>query len=341
MSPSRPCLAALVVLATSGGGPGRARATENGTRSTAGESRKEPKTMNPPTEPDRNYDFTFRSQMDTMGPDLAGYLQVLRVQGATGHAVMVLNRYGGDLIRRPVGLFGATLTKMQTAAVGGAVDGIRWAELPQPKGGDINAAILSIDYSAGKKIVQRSFNARNTELLQALAPVMDQVTALSQELEQHPLRALDVSVAQAGTGFRVSVRNVGSGPVLLADPRHLATPTAGPRATVRVASAPPGMPFSRLLWESVPLEPLGAAPAVLTLEPGKAHEVGTVAWAAKAAGDHYVQAVWQDYVGPAVDPKTVMDAIPAPDKLGDPRPYVIRGAAFSGYTKFTADKPRR
>lgn len=295
--------------------------------------------MSQPAHEDRDFHFSFRSEMDKIAPDLAGYMQVIRVDGATGKAVMLLNRYGGDLAERPVGLFGMALSKPQVAGVAEAIERIKWAELPRPQGGDINAAVLSIDFSRGTKIIQRSLNSRNAELLRELAPVMNQVTALSSALREHPLRAVTVSVAQSGDGFRLTLRNVGSGPVLLADPRHVPPGSQKTRAVIRVAAAPPGVDFTDLVWESVPLAPLGSAPAVVILGPGKTHEVNTVAWTAKQGGDHYLQAAWKDYVGPQVNPHDVMDAVPDPDKMGDPRPYVIRGAAFSTDVKFVASRP--
>ena len=55
-----------------------------------------------------------------------------------------------------------------------------------------------------------------------------------------------------------------------------------------------------------------------------------------------VRASWEDYVGPEVDPKTVMPMIPEPDHaVQDPRPYVMRGAAFSKTVAFVVDGKRR
>jgi hypothetical protein len=299
--------------------------------------------MTQPADEERNYDFTFRSEMDRVAPELFAYQQVVRVHGASGQAVMLQNRHGGDMIRLPVGLFGTTLSKQQVAKVATTLDAIKWSELPRPKGGDINAAILSIDYSRGARIIQRSLNSRNTELLQALTPVMDQVSELGRVLEASPRRTVEVSVARTPQGFKLILRNAGTGPVLVADPR---LPPGGanggkPRGAVRVAAAPPKVDFTDLTWEAIALAPLGAAPAVVTIDPGKTHEFETVPWAGPTPGDHWAQASWEDYAGPDIDPKTVMPMLPAPDQLDDARPYLVRGAAFSAYVKFSIDKARR
>ncbi len=69
-----------------------------------------------------HYKLTFRSTMDRIGndPELFAYLQVFRIDGATGKAVMLVNRQGGDLPGVPIGVFAATLKKDQIMALGTA-----------------------------------------------------------------------------------------------------------------------------------------------------------------------------------------------------------------------------
>ena len=310
-------------------------------------SKLEPR-MSDPNDPSR-FRFTFRSDMDRVGlgpdPDLFVYLNVLRVDGHSRRAVMVENRVGGDIPDRPVGLFATTLTKEQVAALGAAVEGIKWNELPELKGADISAATLAVDYSRGTKIIQRAFNARNWDFLKAIAPVMSQVTDLMNLVRAHPARALHVAVARTDSGFKLILRNVGTGPVIIADPRLPGSAPPATRGAVRVAPVRPPVPLGSFSYPPpmtpVPLAPLGHAPALVTLAAGKSLEVETLSWSAPAPGKYLAEGTWEDYQGPDVNPKTVMPTIPDPDQAAtDVLPYLIRGAAVSNGVPFTIEKGR-
>ena len=111
-----------------------------------------------------SFHFVFRSLTDRAGPNLYVYMYVLRVDGASRRVVMLLNRNGADRPGLPAGLFATTLSKEQATALREAVEGIKWNELPELRGGDISAAALSLDYSRGSRIIQRSFNAYNVRI---------------------------------------------------------------------------------------------------------------------------------------------------------------------------------
>jgi hypothetical protein len=285
----------------------------------------------------RDYHLTFRSQMDPMGSDMFGYLNVIRVDGASGRAVMVLNRHGGDTVH-PIGLFAATLPAVQVNAIATAVDGIKWSDLPRPRGGDVNAATLSLEYAQGSRIIQRTFNARNGEFLQALSPVMNQIDRLGSLLLGQPSRAVDVAVVRTTQGFKLVLRNLGTGPVMVADPRQPAGASGVTRGKVEIAEreeATPGSFSAPPTFSPVPLQPPGNAPQFVVLAPGQTFTVETVAWTPPAPGKYFAQAEWQDYAGPTVNPKTVMPMIPDPGASeGDARPYMIRGTVFSDSIKF-------
>jgi hypothetical protein len=291
----------------------------------------------------RDFTFSFRSESGAIAPPLFAYLQVLSVQGASGRVMMLLNRQGGDL-SHPVGLFGVTLAPDRLAAVTAAVESIKWNELPEPTGGDISAATLSIAYTRDKRTIQRSFSARSREFMHAVAPVMTQVEEIGEALEQHPLRALKVEVVRIPRGFKLVIRNIGTGPVMLADARTPGKKPGTTRGTITIARTELGTEptsFNRPAFEPLPLQPLGQAPPHVVLAPGQAHEVETVPWTPARPGHYFAGGTWEDYAGPVVDPKAVMPMIPDPDHLNDPRPYVLRGAAFSNDINFTIEKPQR
>jgi hypothetical protein len=102
----------------------------------------------------RNYTLTFRSEMDGVAPGVFAYLTVMRIDGLSGRAAMLVNRHNGDIVH-PVGLFGTKLPQLQVEGLAAVIDSIKWGALPKPTSGDVNAATLSIDYAHGSRIIQR------------------------------------------------------------------------------------------------------------------------------------------------------------------------------------------
>lgn len=284
------------------------------------------------------YTFTFRAEAGGGGAGPAQYSTLLRVDGARGRALLLLNRHNGDTVRRPIGLFATTLSPVETSQLAAVIDAVRWAELPRPEGGDVSAAMLGLDYARGGRIVQRRFNARNHALIEALAPLMSAVDELSSTLLTEPRRAIDVSLQRTGRGFTLTLRNVGTGPVMLADPRALG------RASIAVAPdvrPTPGRFSPMPTFLPVPLEAPAAPGTSISLAAGQTCDMDSVAWAAPAAGSYVAQGSWKDYAGPAAEPDALLPALPdGEDVDSDPRAYPLRGAAFSGYVHFTAEKRR-
>lgn len=286
-----------------------------------------------------HYRLTFRSTMDRIGndPELFAYLNVLRIDGATGRAIMVLNREGGDLPGRPVGLFAATLKKEQILALGTAIEGVKWNETGGMKGGDITAATLSLDYARGTRIVQRDFNAMNGQALNAISAVMNEITNLMRMVGSHPARAIDVAVVRGPSGFKLVIRNVGTGAVAIADPRHPGRHDGSSCGWVGAAQDIPPVPGSG----PIPLHPagfppLGAAPPLVTIPAGKSIEVDTVAWAPSKSGKYFARGNWENYSPVGGEAKAFLPLVPDPVEIDhDTRPYRIRGAVFSAALFFT------
>ncbi len=287
-----------------------------------------------------HYRLTFRSTMDRIGndPELFAYLNVLRVDGATGKAMMVLNRQGGDLLAAPVGLFATTLTKDQVQALGTAIERVKWNETGGMKDGDINAAALSLDYARGTRIIQRDFNAMNGQLLNAIRAVMDQITDLMRKLEDHPARAIDVAVVREPSGFKLVIRNIGTGPVAIADPRHPGRHNGSTCGWVGAAQDIPAVPGSGPIpLHPVAFPPLGAAPPLVTIPAGKSIEVDTVAWVPSKPGKYFARGNWESYSPVGGEAKAFLPLVPDPVEIDrDARPYRIRGAVFSDVLLFTA-----
>jgi hypothetical protein len=291
-----------------------------------------------------SYAFTYRRETDAVAHGIFKYMTVMRIDGASFRAIMVSNRRNGDF-SGSVGLFAATLPRQMVLDLGAAMDSTKWADLPPPTGGDISSSTLSLDYTHGSRIVQRTFNSMNRGFLHAISSVVTQIGKLDDMLSTKPERALDVDVARTDTGFKLILRCIGTGPVMIADPRLAGKTLDKARGVIEVAARQeerPGYFTPPATWTAVALKPLGSSGESITIEPGKAFEVETVAWTPPAPGDYSVEGSWTDYVGPTVDPHSIMPMVPDPTAAHpDGRPYVIRGAAFSKTLKFTVEKQHR
>jgi len=283
-----------------------------------------------------DFTLTFRSLSDLVSPGIYAYMTVTRVDGASSRALMVLNRYGGDLINRPVGLFATSLSRSDRAALSAAIEGVDWNALPEPTKGDISAASLELEYSHGSHSVRKAFSASNLELLHALSPVMEQLDRLGGTLLAHPERAISVSVVRTNQGLKLILRNVGTGAVLVADPRLPSASAGTRRGSIGVARENEASGGFRPLPTLTPVQlqpPTGPTSVLLT--PGQTLEVETVPWSPSVPGKYMAKATWIDYTGPDANPNSIMPMIPDPStEPGDSRPYAIRGAAFSSYIHF-------
>ena len=179
------------VLSPPGGGRGQRKVEDKMTRSGG----------------DDDFVFTFRSTMDPLTEKLYQLMDVTTVDLRSGMAMQFASRQSDDA-PGAVGLFAAKLPPNRVTALAKLLTEIRWGQLPEPSGGDINAAQLSIDIRRGKQIVQVGFNAANTgPFMRALGPVIDLVGEIEHDLSGHPLRALNVAVERTPRGLRLSVKS--------------------------------------------------------------------------------------------------------------------------------------
>lgn len=297
----------------------------------------------PSTKPAQPRDYTFAYRVEGGGehtPGLYAYLTDIRVHGQSRRAVMLLNRHNGDLAGRSVGLFSGTLQPILAEQLAEDIEATKWADLPQPTKGDVNSPMLHLDYAHNTLIIRRDFNARNLEFIRSIPKVMKDVDDVGSLLASQPARAVNVAVARTSSGFNLTITNVGTGPVIIADPRPNAK-GEGARATIQVAESPQQQPGSFALppvWKPLALQPRDAEAKAITLAPGKAFTAESVAWTEPPNGGKFVaQAQWSDYAGPQVEAKEVMPMVPDPQS-DDSRPYVVRGAAFSRFVNFTVEK---
>jgi hypothetical protein len=280
--------------------------------------------------------YAFRSLSDSVSPGMYAYMTVTRIDGESSRAVMLLNRHGGDVINSPVGLFATSLSRSDRAALAAAIESIDWNALPEPTKGDISAANLELEYTHASHSVRKAFSGSNLELMHALSPVMEQLDRLGGTLLAHPERAISVSVVRTNKGLNLILRNVGTGAVLVADPRLPSASAGASRGSIGVARETEATGGFRPLPTLTPvlLQPPNGPTSAL-LKPGQTLEVETVPWSPPVPGKYMAKATWIDYTGPEAGPNTIMPMIPDPNtESDDTRPYAIRGAAFSSYIHF-------
>ncbi len=275
---------------------------------------------------------------------LAQWMTDLIVQGGMpARCSLLMTRYNGDLIGRPVGLFSMPFQAMRLQRLVDQLMAVEPEKLPKGTSGDASASNLKLTFQNGSRNLTCAWNAADRRYRGAIAPAMDDLTALMTEVLTKPERAITVTAERTEEGgvsrLRLRLTNVGIGEVIVADPR-LATPlTPEPRAYVQAAFLPPEVPGQMDLppdWQRVSLE---AAPAGLQDEGVIIPAKGSVTfltrpWTPPTSGEYVVQAVWQDYYGPIkINPLEVQAPVPQSADTND-KPFVLRGAAFSSFLRF-------
>jgi hypothetical protein len=291
--------------------------------------------------PDPGFRLQFTVQGGNVYADgLYQWMTVLNARGGTApRASMLLTRHNGDLIGRPVGLFSQSLTPERSRQIESQLDAIATAALPEPARGDVMVSMLRLDYTHGRLTLNRQFSALSSGFLSAIDPAMKELRDLMSELLTKPERAIVVSVERSEDGrYGLKLTNIGVSDMIVADPRIPRASAPGGTGLVRVAPAPVLVPGQMELpprWQRIPLEPAPPVPDTgLTIKPQESLLIQCAPWPAPASGEYVAQATWEDYAGPSkIDPKKVQAPIPK-DADSDPKPLVLRGAAFSSYFRF-------
>lgn len=272
------------------------------------------------------------------GVEVREWSSWLRVRSDDARADLVITRHNGDLVDRPVGWFRDRLEADALARLQQAIDAIPWDELPPPQTTDVTANLLRIDYTDASRAVQRELSTSDGALLTAIAPLLEQLFAAMAAPLAHPKAAVAVAAEAGAKGkpLRLRLRNAGTEPVVLTDPRVPAAAGEDPRARLMVAAAPGPMDMPSFTAIALPALPAGA-PTVRRLAAGEALVI-EVPWQPTLHGACVLQAIWSDYAG--VEGERA-GALPFMPEATDPPsaaagPYAVRGATFSSYASFDA-----
>jgi hypothetical protein len=259
---------------------------------------------------------------------------------------MLLTRNNGDMIGAPVGLFSDSLRSEDARRLVERLDGIAAAN-QAPAGNDGRPFKFRINYEHSTLRISSDFNPQNVEFFQAMTPVIQDLQVVMSQLMDKPDRALVVSVDKGADSagrvqFTMRLTNVGVADVIVADPRLTPPGAPGQRAFFKVAPSPVDAPGQMPIpprWLPLGLEPArqGVADIGLLLKPRESVSILSIPWSAPRSGEYVVQAVWEDYRGPGqLDPLAVQPPVPKSAEP-DPKPFVMRGAAFSKYLTFSVN----
>jgi hypothetical protein len=253
-----------------------------------------------------------------------------------GIAVLIHLRDHQDLGGKAIGLHHARIEVAELDAIREAVASLDWPRLPRPVGGDYNAPNLTLRYASGNLLINRGFNARSGNFIEAISPLWRLLDKLMTRTMRGPSGTLEGSLDVAADGddprrcrIRVGLRNRSIGPVVLTDPR-LPTRSGEPRLEVAVGERPVGRddlcPFE---WTPLEIPPLPeASPNTLVLATRKRWEL-ELPWLAPKPGSYELRMRWRDYDGPieAAPDQVPFMPVPAtgPSWVGS-GPYPVRGS---------------
>ncbi|MFO7561324.1 MAG: hypothetical protein R6X02_01670 [Enhygromyxa sp.] len=265
-----------------------------------------------------------------------------------GLALLLVTRPQGDCEGEAIGLFHGRLEREPLERLRNAVEGTPWSELPRPIGGHNTAPTLELRHERDRLLIERSFNARSGNFLEAIAPLMTVVETTLDRVRKGEAATLRLRVEvepdehqPRRRTVRVTLLNRGLGAIALTDPR---VPREDrPRLEVRVAELrSPHPDVEPHQWTTLPLPPLPEhAPRSLTIA-ARRHFCVELPWTAPSPGRYLVRVKWEDYEGPIepVDGQTPFMPLPerGPSYLGS-GPYPLRGANLASRRFEVRDEP--
>lgn len=268
-----------------------------------------------------------------------------------GIAALIQLRDPQDLGGATIGLHHARLEVPELEALRAAVASIDWPSLPQPRGGDFNAQHYTLRYGCGKLLIQRSFNARSANFIEAIAPLWTLLGKVAARCMRGPSGTLTPIVERVvdpqdprNCKVRVTLRNLGIGPIVITDPR-VPTDSAIPRFEVEV-----GERVTDREW----LGPFEWTPLALPALPDDAprsrillsrHRIQfELPWRAPKPGNYELRVRWHDYGGPIEPVPNQVPFMPVPSKgrafVGS-GPYAVRGTCQARLRFEIPDEPTR
>ena len=257
-----------------------------------------------------------------------------------GLALLTVTRNGQDLPGDAVGLYHARINAEELETLRAAVEGTQWAQLPRPSGGDFNLPHLRIAYEREGLLIDRSFNAGNSEFIEAISPLWQRLDACLERAMKSAASTLQLSLTATPDEqdpllleLELVLRARGIGHIVLNEPLLPPGPGHAPRLRLRVGQQLTDNPIARLANQTelpLPAPPEHAAPTMV-LRPNRRVRI-KLPWRAPEPGRYVFDAVWEDYAGPVAPAHGQTPFMPlprtGPSALGS-GPYPVRGALFA------------
>lgn len=250
-----------------------------------------------------------------------------------GLALLSFVRDADSLPNSTIGLFYARIYTDELEKLRSTVEGTPWLDLPRPDRGDFNANTITINYQRGAKLIRRSFNARNGNVIEAIAPLWELLHATADRANKTAANTMKLTLdvtreSEDSLELHLALRLTahGIGPIALTDPRL-------GRLRVGIGEHAIDNPLSRPRnWTELAIPaPEPGDPTTVILRPNESLE-WQVGCRVPKPGCYSIQASWQDYAGPLEPPPGQTPLMPLPTRgpsmLGS-GPYPIRGALFA------------
>jgi len=256
-----------------------------------------------------------------LGENIYEEQRILRLDRKDNTAFLEKHRSASDKAGAPIGTFRARLSNELFEQVFELVYKVGLANIPSPTQGEMATSVMTLTFEHGQTKMKKVFNDADTSLLERLGPLLQKLRQITAELEKNPESAVKIEakhVRGGGDGqFQITVTNIGSQTICIADPRTFGHDDPDRWAGVRIAELPeerPGYTSPPLKWSNLMLPLQGTRGMRAVLKPGETFTALTENWFAPRKNVRYIiQGVFSDYKGPG----DVNDG------------YPIRGAAFS------------
>lgn len=236
-----------------------------------------------------------------------------------GIAALVHLRDVHDLGDATIGLHHARLEVPDLEALRAVVARIDWPRLPQPRGGDFNAQHFTLRYGCGNLLIERSFNARSGNFIEAIAPLWTLLGKTAARCMRGRSGTLTPSVELVSDDqdprdckVRVTLRNLGIGPIVLTDPR-VPSESGPPRLEVQVGERVVDREWlGPQEWTTLPLPamPEGVPRSLVLL--ARQRRQFELPWRAPKPGNYELRMRWLDYGGPIEPVPNQVPFMPVP-----------------------------
>lgn len=266
----------------------------------------------------------------SLGADLQERQRKLVVDEQSNTVTYEQHRSESDTPGETIGIYKMPLPPTLTGEIMAIVNALKPEALRPTTEGGPGVSLMTLRVYNKSNRFEKNVTSRDFELLSRFEPLIDKFQATQLQILQHPVSVLKASVEMiaesAHVVFELRLENMGTAPLVLANPLRITHGTPDRQAIVQVAYFPeeqPGFTAPPLEWKTLHLvTPKGEATAAdIVLHAKQVWSARTEHWIpAHRNARHLAQGVFSSYDGNAYE-KDI---------------YRIRGAVFSDALEFTS-----